>query len=85
MRGAGGVQGTENRRSLWALTCEPRPMTKRPPVAPARSQPTLATAIGDRAKAIATLVCNSIRSVMVPATASARNGSCLFSIEATPS
>ncbi|HEY1430839.1 MAG TPA: hypothetical protein VGF39_04310 [Stellaceae bacterium] len=85
MRGAGGVHGTEKRRSLWALTCEPKPTIKRPPVAPARSQPTLATAIGVRANAIATLVCNSIRSVAAPAIASARNGSCLFSIEATPS
>ena len=56
MRGAGGVHGTEKRRSLWALTCEPNPTTNRPPVAPARSHPTLATAIGERAKAIATLV-----------------------------
>jgi len=60
-------------------------MMKRPRVAPARSQPTLATAIGVRAKAIATLVCSSMRSVAAPATANARNGSCLFSIEATPS
>ena len=85
MRGAGGVHGTEKRRSLCARTCEPKPTTKRPPVEPARSQPTLATAIGVRAKAIATPVCNSIRRVAVPATASARNGSCLFSIETTPS
>jgi hypothetical protein len=85
MRGAGGVHGTEKRRSLWALTCEPSPTVNRPPVAPARSQLTLATAIGERAKAIATLVCSSMRSVAVPATASARNGSCLFSIAATPS
>ena len=85
MRGAGGVHGTEKRRSLWPRTCDPRPITKRPPVEPARSQPTSATAIGVRAKAIATLVCNSMRSVAAPATASARNGSCLFSIEATPS
>jgi len=42
-------------------------------------------AIGERAKAIATLVCSSMRSVAVPAIANARNGSCLFSIEATPS
>jgi len=45
----------------------------------------LATAIGERAKAIATLVCSSMRSVAPPATASARNGSCLFSIEMMPS
>ena len=40
MRGAGGVHGTEKRRSLWPRTCEPSPTTKRPPVEPARSQPT---------------------------------------------
>ena len=85
MRGAGGVHGTEKRRSLWARTCEPRPTTKRPAVDPARSQPTCATAIGVRAKEIATPVWSSIRSVAAPATASARNGSCLFSIEMMPS
>ena len=85
MRGAGGVHATEKRRSLWARTCEPSPTTKRPPVEPARSQPTCATAIGVRAKAIATPVCSSTRSVAAPATASARNGSCLFSIAMMPS
>ena len=85
MRGAGGVHGTEKRRSLCALTCEPRPMTKRPPKEPAMSQPSSATAIGVRAKAIATPVWSSTRSVAAPATASARNGSCLFSIAMMPS
>src|ERR1700751_4154868 len=85
MRGAGGVHGIAKRRSLCARTCEPNPTQNRPPVAPARPQPTLATAIGVGAKAIGTPVCNSIRSVAVPATANARNGSCLFSIATTPS
>src|SRR6185312_5789774 len=85
MRGAGGVHGAENRRSLCARTCDPSPTTKRPPVEPARSHPVSATAIGVRAKAIATEVCSSILSVAAPATASARNGSCLFSIVTMPS
>src|SRR2546428_425948 len=55
MRGAGGVHATEKRRSLCARTCDPRPTTKRPPVEPARSQPTCATPIGVRAKALAIL------------------------------
>jgi hypothetical protein len=45
----------------------------------------LRPAIGVRANEIATPVWSSIRSVAAPATASARNGSCLFSIEMMPS
>ena len=85
MRGAGGVQATEKRRSLCARTWMPSPTTNRPPVEPAMSQPTSATAIGVRAKAIATPVWSSIRSVAAPATASARNGSCWFSGATMPS
>ena len=85
MRGAGAVHGTEKRRSLWARTCEPMPsVTRAPPKLEARSQPTLATVMGERAKAMATPVCSSMRLVAAPATASDRNGSCLFSWVLTP-
>src|SRR5437879_8267360 len=84
MRGSGGDHGTEKRRSLWARTWEPSPSVKRPPVLAARSQPTLAQVIGERAKAIATLVCSSMRLVAAPATANDRKGSCLFSCVVPP-
>ena len=85
MRGAGGVHGTEKRRSLWARTWLPMPkVTRDPPKLEARSQPTLATAMGERAKAMATPVCSSMRFVAAPATASDRNGSCWFSWVLTP-
>ena len=84
MRGAGGDHVTEKRRSLWARTWLPSPRVKRPPVPAARSQPTLAQVMGERAKAMATLVCSSMRLVAAPATANDRNGSCLFSWVVTP-
>ena len=85
MRGAGGDHGTEKRRSLWARTWLPMPsVTREPPKLEARSQPTLATAMGERAKAMATPVCSSMRLVAAPATASDRNGSCRFSWVLTP-
>ena len=84
MRGAGADHGTEKRRSLWARTWLPSPSVKRAPVEAARSQPMLAATMGERAKAMATLVCSSIRRVAAPATASDRNGSCRFSWVLTP-
>jgi hypothetical protein len=84
-RGAGAVQGTENRRSLCGRICGPIPSTKRPREAICRSHDVLATTIGLRGKAMTTEVPSCIRSVQTAAIACARNGSFLFSIVSAPS
>ena len=58
-RGAGGLQGTEKRRSLWPFTWGPRPSRRRPLLKPCRSQARLAVIMGLRGKAMATLVPSS--------------------------
>ena len=79
MRAIGSPHGMENRCSTWGWICEPRPRTKRPPVTVCRSQATLASVIGVRAKAMAMAVPRAMCSVCSAATASGMNGSCLAS------
>ena len=56
MRGPGGENGAEKRRSTCARTCVPSPATKRPPVASASIHAAWAVSIGLRGNATATLV-----------------------------
>ena len=69
---------------MCALICEPSPSTSRPPDSRCRSYAEYAIAIGVRAKATATEVPSSIRSVAVAASARATNGSCAASVTNNP-
>jgi hypothetical protein len=84
IRGAGWLQGIENRFVMCGLIWLPRPSTKRPPEYACRSQPTWARSIGFRAKATAIDVPSSISSVCSAARSRGKNGSWPVSAVQTP-
>src|SRR5215472_7371591 len=75
MRGPGWSASTPNRAASVGPTWLPRPRTNRPPLHRPRSQAAVAVAVGERAKATATLVPTSTRSVAWTAAAASRYGS----------
>src|SRR5215472_9329674 len=75
MRGPGWSASTPNRAASVGPTWLPRPRTNRPPLHRLRSQAAVAVAAGERAKATATLVPTSTRSVAWTAAAARRYGS----------
>ena len=76
MRAAGADHGIEKRRSMCGLIWLPSPRWNRPPDSACRSHACAASVIGLRAKAMATAVVSSSRSVASAASTSGRNGSC---------
>src|SRR5690348_1706775 len=75
MRGPGWSAATPKRAVSVGPIWLPRPTTKRPPLQRPRSQAAVAVTVGDRAKATATLVPTSMRSVAWTAAADSRYGS----------
>src|SRR5918994_1892070 len=74
----------EKRRSIWALTWVHKPRIKRPPERSCRSHEIWAIVIGEREKAMAMEVPRSSLFVLLAATASGRNESCLVSLVQSP-
>ena len=85
MRAAGCDHGIEKRRSMCGLIWLPSPSEKRPFDASCRSLAIDAMVIGVRAKAMATPVDSSSRSVARAASSSGKKGSWLVSAVAPPS
>jgi hypothetical protein len=85
MRAAGRLHGMEKRRTMCGRTWVPSPSTNRPADSSWMSLAVYASAIGLRAKAMATLVPNSTRCVAPAARVSTTKGSWMVSGTKTPS